>query len=132
MGNKRFKADGSIVRCRVNPRRVGCCKGCGRDGVGLRPRDLCSICYANPDVRCQHPFKHSKFNVLGFGQDFPGEAPLPDCPTAVPPGPAREAVYRERARLGQALHHPGDIGWGAAPAGLNDDWLEYRLAEDAA
>lgn len=82
------------------------CRHCHHAPVS-RPRGLCWVCYYTPGVRDLFP-STSKFGRRGHANhnDAP---PLATLPTLAPPGsPEKIAVLEERARLHQALWHPGD------------------------
>jgi len=88
------------------------CKHCKKEPA-TRPRGLCGRCYRDFSIRVKYPYKPSKHNPPGSGQDFNGTSrlKLPDEATETVPGSdERIRVLRERVRKKQNLWHPGDLG----------------------
>jgi hypothetical protein len=82
------------------------CRHCNRVPSN-RPRGLCWSCYYKPGVRELYP-STSKFARRGV-EDYVGRVPLPEAPTAAPPGSEEKVrVLMERARKRQGLWHPAD------------------------
>lgn len=90
---------------------------------GHRARGLCHGCYHNPVIRSLYPISKSVHMSRGTGQksargmasmkgrptDKSG-VPLPAEPTdAIPGSEEKIKILTERARLGLAIHHPGDL-----------------------
>ncbi len=91
---------------RATGREDTVCRHCQRVRAN-RPRGLCWACYYKSGVKDQY-CSTSKFARRGV-EDCYGAVLLPLEPTQAQPGsPEKVAVLEERARLRQALWHPGD------------------------